>query len=154
MAFERLAPIAKDWNDDLKSGQGIGRCLLADRTQCAVRATRAEGSRILLAMRPVDFRKGAHSLAALAAEVLGADPFSGVLLVFRSRRADRVKILVWDGSGMILVWKQLEGGAFRWPPVVDGVLRLTPVEFAALFDGIDWRRVQTLREIFKPSVPA
>jgi transposase len=112
------------------------------------------GTKILLASRPVDFRKGAHSLAALAAEVLGADPFSGAVLVFRSRRADRIKILVWDGSGLVLVWKQLEGGAFRWPPIVDGTLRLTPVEFAALFDGIDWRRVQASREIPKPSAPA
>ncbi len=112
------------------------------------------GARVLLATRPVDFRKGAHSLAALAAEVLGADPFSGAVLVFRSRRADRVKILVWDGSGLVLIWKQLEGGAFRWPPVVDGMLRLTPVEFAALFDGIDWRRVQATREIPTPSAPA
>jgi transposase len=116
--------------------------------------TPPSGARILLASRPVDFRKGAHSLAALAAEVLGADPFSGAVLVFRSRRADRVKILVWDGSGLVLVWKQLEGSAFRWPPVVDGVLRLTPVEFTALFDGIDWRRVQATREIPTPSVPA
>jgi transposase len=112
------------------------------------------GTKILLASRPVDFRMGAHSLAALAAEVLGADPFSGAVLVFRSRRADRIKILVWDGSGLVLVWKQLEGGAFRWPPIVDGMLRLTPVEFAALFDGIDWRRVQASREIPKPSAPA
>jgi transposase len=112
------------------------------------------GARILLSTRPVDFRRGAHSLAALAAEVLSEDPFSGVVLVFRSRRADRVKILVWDGSGLVLIWKQLEGGAFRWPPVVDGVLRLSAVEFAALFDGIDWRRVQALREIPKPSAPA
>jgi transposase len=112
------------------------------------------GARIMLATKPVDFRKGAHSLAALAAEALGADPFSGAVLVFRSRRADRVKILVWDGSGLVLVWKQLEGGAFRWPPVVDGVLRLTAVEFAALFDGIDFRRVQALREIPTPRAPA
>ena len=112
------------------------------------------GTRVLLASRPVDFRKGAHSLAALAAEVLGADPFSGAVLVFRSRRADRIKLLVWDGSGLVLVWKQLEGGAFRWPPVVDGVLRLTAVEFAALFDGIDWTRVQGTRRIPTPAVPA
>ncbi len=92
------------------------------------------GARVLLAARPVDFRKGAHSLAALAAEVLREDPFSGAVLVFRSGRSDRVKILVWDGSGLVQIWKQLEGGAFRWPPVVDGVLRLTAVEFAALFD--------------------
>ena len=112
------------------------------------------GTRVLLASRPVDFRKGAHSLAALAAEVLGADPFSGAVLVFRSRRADRIKLLMWDGSGLVLVWKQLEGGAFRWPPVVDGVLRLTAVEFAALFDGIDWTRVQGTRRIPTPAVPA
>jgi transposase len=112
------------------------------------------GTRILLASKPVDFRKGAHGVAALAAEVLGEKPFSGVVLVFRSRRADRIKVLVWDGNGLCLVWKQLEGNTFRWPPVVDGVLRLSAVEFAALFDGIDWRRVQAAREIPTPSVPA
>ncbi|MBL6082177.1 IS66 family insertion sequence element accessory protein TnpB [Belnapia sp. T18] len=112
------------------------------------------GARILLATKPVDFRKGAHSLAALAAEVLGADPFSGAVLVLRSRRADRIKILVWDGSGLMLIWKQLEGGVFRWPAVVNGELHLTPVEFAALFDGIDWRRVQTSREVPKLGAPA
>ena len=112
------------------------------------------GVRILLASKPVDFRKGAHALAALAAAELGTDPFSGVVLVFRARRADRIKIVTWDDSGLVLVWKQLEGGAFRWPPIVDGVLRLTPVEFAALFSGIDWRRVQATREIPKPSAPA
>ena len=112
------------------------------------------GARILLATKPVDFRKGAHGLAALAAEALGADPFSGAVLVFRSRRADRVKILAWDGSGLVLVSKQLEASTFRRPAVVDGVVRLSAVEFAALFDGIDWRRVQATREIPKPSVPA
>jgi transposase len=112
------------------------------------------GTRVLLATRAVDFRKGAHGLAALASEVLGEDPFSGAVLVFRAKRADRIKILVWDGSGLVLIWKQLEGGAFRWPPIVDGVLRLTSVEFAALFDGIDWRRVQATRAIPTPSAPA
>ena len=112
------------------------------------------GARILLATRPVDFRKGAHSLAALAAEMLGEDPFSGMVLVFRAKRTDRIKLVVWDGSGLVLVWKQLEAGAFRWPPVVDGSVRLTPVEFAALFAGIDWTRVQSAKRIPRPSVPA
>ena len=110
------------------------------------------GARVLLATQPVDFRKGAHGLAALAAEVLGEDPFSGVVIVFRSKRADRIKILAWDTSGLVLVWKQLEGGAFRWPPIVDGVMRLTPVEFVALFDGLDWRRMETPKRI--PSTKA
>lgn len=112
------------------------------------------GVRILLASKPVDFRKGAHALAALAAAELGADPFSGAVLVFRAKRADRVKIVTWDDSGLVLVWKQLEGGALRWPPVTDGVVRLSAVEFAALLSGIDWRRVQATRTIPKPSAPA
>ena len=112
------------------------------------------GIRVLLASRPVDFRKGAHALAALAADVLGADPFSGVVLVFRAKRADRIKIVLWDGSGLVLVSKHLEGGAFRWPPVVDGAVRLTAVEFAALFDGIDWTRVQATKRIPTPAAAA
>ena len=44
------------------------------------------------------------------------------------------KILVWDTSGLVLVWKQLQQGSFRWPPIVDGVMKLSPIEFAALFD--------------------
>jgi len=112
------------------------------------------GARILVATRPVDFRKGAHGLAALASEVLGEDPFSGAVIVFRAKRADRVKILVWDDSGLVLIWKQLQQSAFRWPPVMDGMMRLSTVEFAALFDGLDWTRVQAVRGIPKPTAAA
>jgi transposase len=111
-------------------------------------------ARILLATRPIDFRKGAHGLAALAQEVLAEDPFSGAVIVYRAKRGDRVKILVWDSSGLVLIWKQLQQGSFRWPPIMDGVLTLSPVAFAALFDGLDWTRVQTTKPIPKPSVAA
>ena len=112
------------------------------------------GARILLATRPVDFRKGAHGLAALASQVLSEDPFSGAVIVYRAKRGDRVKILLWDSSGLVLVWKQLQQGSFRWPPIMDGVMKLSSVEFAALFDGLDWTRVQTVKGILKPSVTA
>ncbi len=86
------------------------------------------GVRVLLATRPVDFRKGAHGLAALAAGVLAEDPFSGVVIVWRARRADRMKLLVWDSSGLVLVWKQLQQGAFRCASDVgSGVQRVTAV---------------------------
>jgi transposase len=109
------------------------------------------GVRIMLATRPVDFRRGAHSLAALAAASLGQDPFDGALIVFRAKRADRVKILFWDGGGLVLIWKQLQHGAFRWPPIVDGVMRLTSVEYAALFDGLDWGRIISTPRIPTPT---
>jgi transposase len=112
------------------------------------------GARVLLATRPIDFRKGAHSLTVLAQEALAEDPFSGAVIVYRAKRGDRLKILVWDSSGLVLVWKQLQQGSFRWPPIMDGVMKLSPVEFAALFDGLDWTRVQTAKGILKPSVAA
>lgn len=112
------------------------------------------GTRILLATRPVDFRKGAHGLASLAQEVLAEDAFSGTVIVYRSKRSDRLKILMWDMSGLVLVWKQMQQGSFRWPPIVDGVMKLSSVEFAALVDGLDWTRVQQTRRIHKPSTAA
>lgn len=52
--------------------------------------------RVMVATRPVDFRKGAEGLAALVRETMGADPFSGTVYVFRAKRADRVKLVFWD----------------------------------------------------------
>jgi transposase len=99
------------------------------------------GIRVLVATRPVDFRRGADSLAALVREHLRQDPFSGALFIFRSKRADRLKILAWDGSGLVLFWKRLEHGGFRWPPISDGVMRLSASQLAALVDGMDWSRL-------------
>ena len=56
------------------------------------------GVRVLVATRPVDFRRGADGLAAIVQTVLRHDPFSGTIYVFRCKRADRVKLLVWDGA--------------------------------------------------------
>ena|SRR5438874_562579 len=97
----------------------------------------AAGLRVLVASKPVDFRKGADGLAALVREALGEDPFSGTIFVFRCKRADRVKILAWDGSGLVLFWKRLEHGAFRWPPISDGMMRLPASQLTALVDGQD-----------------
>jgi len=68
------------------------------------------GVRVLVATKPVDFRRGADSLAALVREQLRHDPFSGTIYVFRSKRADRLKLLAWDGSGLVLFWKRLDKG--------------------------------------------
>ena len=100
---------------------------------------------MLVATRPVDFRKGMDGLAALVRESLGCDPFSGVIYVFRSRRADRLKLLLWDGSGVVLLAKRLEQGTFRWPTIGDGVMRLTASQFSALLEGLDWTRVRPMR---------
>ena len=99
--------------------------------------------RILLAVDPVDFRKGIDGLAAVVQERLGRNPFSGELFVFRAKRADRVKILMWDGTGAVLYHKRLEQGRFCWPRRGQHEVVLTQAQLAMLLEGLDCWRVQT-----------
>ena len=110
--------------------------------------------RVMVATKPVDFRKGADGLAALVREEMRADPFSGAIYVFRAKRADRVKLVFWDGTGICLFAKRLEDGKFRWPAVWDGVIRLTAAQLSALLEGLDWRRVHEARETAAPATPS
>jgi transposase len=102
-------------------------------------------TQILVATKPVDFRKQADSLAALVQQALGADPFSGTVYVFRAKRADRVKLVWWDGTGLCLLSKRLEGGQFRWPRIEDGVMRLTPAQLSALVEALTGRALRPAR---------
>jgi transposase len=97
--------------------------------------------KVYVATRPVDFRKGIDGLALAVQEMCGLDPFCGAVFVFRAKRADRIKLLVWDQTGMVLVHKRLEGSKFVWPQVRDGVMRMSSAQLAALFEGLDWRLV-------------
>jgi transposase len=108
------------------------------------------GIRVLVATKPVDFRKGMDGLAAHVQEAFKADPFSGVIYVFRAKRADRVKLLFWDQTGLVLMTKRLEDGKFRWPAVQDGVMRLSPAQLSALLEGLDWSRVYA-RRVARPT---
>lgn len=106
--------------------------------------------RVMVATKPVDFRKGAEGLAALVRESMGADPFSGAVYVFRARRADRIKLVYFDGTGVCLLAKKLEDGKFCWPAITDGVVRLTAAQLQALLEGLDWRRVHGVRTVRVP----
>jgi transposase len=86
----------------------------------------------------VDFRRGVHGLAALVAQARQADPYCGDVFVFRSKRSDRLKLIAWDGSGMVLVTKWLEAGRFTWPPIREGAVRLSGSQMALLIEGLDW----------------
>jgi transposase len=109
--------------------------------------------RVMVATKPVDFRKGAEGLAALVREEMKADPFSGAVYVFRAKRTDRVKLIFWDGTGVCLFAKRLEDGTFRWPNVQDGIMRLSAAQFSALLEGLDWRRVHAI-ETTAPAQPS
>ena len=97
------------------------------------------GTRVWLAAGATDMRRGFDGLARQVQHVLGQDPFSGHLFVFRGRRGDLVKVLFWDGQGLCLFAKRLERGRFIWPQAKDGVVTLTPAQLSMLLEGIDWR---------------
>ena len=93
--------------------------------------------RVLVAVEPVDFRRGIDGMMRLCIDLLAADPFSGAVYVFRNRRRTAIKALVYDGQGFWLCHKRLSRGRFsRWPAGEGGVLLNAP-ELHLLFFGGD-----------------
>lgn len=93
--------------------------------------------RIFLCTQPADMRRSFDGLAAATKEVLRADPLSGHLFVFRSRRGDRVKILWWSSGGYCLWYKRLEEGTFRFPEGEAASVEVAAGDLALLLEGID-----------------
>jgi transposase len=110
------------------------------------------GLRVWVATRPIDFRRGVHGLVAMVGQALGSDPYCGDVFVFRSKRHDRIKLLAWDGSGIILATKWLEHGRFVWPPVADGAMCLSGTQLALLLEGLSWS--QAVAPVIKKPVLA
>jgi transposase len=98
-----------------------------------------QAARIWLAAEATDMRCGFDRLAERVRAVIGQDPLSGHLFVFRSRRGDRLKILLWDQDGFVVWYKRLEAGVFKLPRVKEGArsLELRASELAMVLDGID-----------------
>lgn len=128
-------------------GQHPGRARSGDGDDSAIGASGQRlielrsDLKVVLAAQPVDFRKSVHTLSTLVSEALRANPYCGDVVVFRSKRMDRVKLLTWDGSGMVLVTKWLHQGRFTWPPIRDGAVYLSATKLAMLLDGLEWTRV-------------
>jgi transposase len=72
--------------------------------------------RVLVAVEPVDFRRGIDGLARVCRTALKSDPFSGTVFVFRNRSGTGIRVLVYDGQGFWLAYKRLSAGKFRWWP--------------------------------------
>jgi transposase len=93
--------------------------------------------RIFLCRSTIDMRKGFDGLHGVVLEVLRQDPLSGDLFVFLNKRRDRVKLLIWDGDGMLIVYKRLERGTFK-PPAMDAdSITLSAAQLSLLLGGID-----------------
>jgi transposase len=108
--------------------------------------------RIFVATAPADMRRGFDGLAALTTSVIGENPLSGHLFVFRNRRGDRLKILYWDRDGLALWAKRLERGVFRFPTPQSDRVEVTPAEMAAILEGIDLKYARRQRRFALPSL--
>jgi transposase len=105
---------------------------------------RTQGPRIWLAVEVTDMRCGFDRLAERVRAVIGQDPMSDSLFIFRSRRNDRLKILLWDRDGFVLWYKRFETGVFKLPRVKDGSrsVELRASELAMILDGIDMTKLK------------
>ncbi len=103
-----------------------------------------QGTRIWLAVEATDMRCGFDRLAERVRAVIGQDPLSDSLFIFRSRRGDRLKVLTWDRDGFVLWYKRLEAGVFKLPRVKDGArsVELRASELAMILDGIDMTKLK------------
>ena len=99
-------------------------------------------TRVWIVAGHTDMRKGFDGLAALVQTALQHYPVCGHVFVFRGRRGDILKVLWFDGQGLMLLAKRLERGRFVWPQATGGSVHLTPAQLSMLLEGIDWRMPQ------------
>lgn len=109
--------------------------------------------RIFLCTQPADMRRSFDGLAQMVREFLGADPLSGHLFVFRSKRGDRVKLLYWDSDGLAIWYKRLEEGTFRFPAATNSPsIEIRAADLAMLLDGVDLGSVRRHKRYRRPQL--
>lgn len=117
--------------------------------------TLAHSMKIYFSSKPADMRKSFDGLSGLVTSVLETDPLSGHLFVFLNRRADRIKMLYWDGDGLAIWYKRLEKGTFRIPVVKQHGekprIELTAAELAMLLEGIELKNIHRLARYSLPT---
>ncbi len=94
-----------------------------------------------LAIEPVDMRAGIDGLSLRFQETLGRSPCDGTAYAFRNRRGNRLKLLIWDGTGVWLCHRRLHHGHFTWPSADNPVCTLTAAQWDWLVTGVDWQRL-------------
>jgi transposase len=118
--------------------------------------------RVYLCLTPADMRRSFDGLCRMVRDFLKADPLSGDLFVFRSRRGDRVKLLYWLGDGLAIWYRRLEKGTFVFPKsatpsglswsrvVSEQGLEIRATDLAMLLDGVDLASVRRQKRYQRP----
>ena len=94
--------------------------------------------KIYLATGYTDLRRGIDGLAAIVRFQFELDPYDrNTLFLFCGRRCDRIKALLWEGDGFLLMYKRLDNGAFNWPRSKDEAIRITEDQYQLLMQGLE-----------------
>lgn len=92
--------------------------------------------KVYIACGYTDLRRGIDGLAALVQNTFKLDAFSNTLFLFCGKRTDRIKGLVWEGDGFVMLYKRLASGHFQWPRDKNEARDLTPQQFRWLMEGL------------------
>lgn len=102
---------------------------------------------IWLVLEPIDMRTGVEGLCGRIAQSLGHAPVDGSAYVFRNRRSTRIKVLVWDQTGVWLCLRRLHHGSFVWPGQSSSFFELTQEQWTWLIAGVDWQRLSPQKPV-------
>ena len=99
---------------------------------------------VWLVVEPIDMRTGIDGLSQRIQNTLGRSPCEGSAYAFRNRRQNRLKLLIWDGTGVWLCQRRLHRGRFTWPNEATPTWTLNAAQWQWLITGVDWRRLEAL----------
>jgi len=98
-------------------------------------------NQVWLVVEAIDMRAGIDGLSQRIQDSLGRMPCDGSAYAFRNRRQNRLKLLIWDGTGVWLCQRRLHRGHFIWPNATTPVYTLTATQWQWLITGVDWQRL-------------
>ena len=98
-------------------------------------------------LQPIDFRKQLDGLIIEVSATLKKDPASGQWFIFRNKQANKLKIILWEGSGFWLLYKRIEKGRFQFPKKIDQDMQLTPNQLTWLLSGISIDQTTSMKAI-------
>ena len=92
-----------------------------------------------------DMRKSIDGLSAIVQQNFKLDVFSGSLFLFCGKKCDRIKALLWEEDGFVLLYKRLENGKYKWPRNSEEAKRITKQEFRWLMEGLSIEQKTAIR---------
>lgn len=103
--------------------------------------------RVFIACGYTDLRRGIDGLAGIVQQKFQLNPFTSTMFLFCGRRRDRIKALLWEGDGFLLLYKRLESGSFQWPRTGDEARELTPQQYRWLMEGLSIEQPKAHRSV-------